>query len=309
MSNSNNLKSPFIAEDAPSMADVLNRLDAIPDLTNTQRRDLKSAIQSLCRILGKPPECVVGNINWLHIRVRRIAPAAHNISKKRLANIKSGVIKALALTACSRERSDWLRPPSSSWQVLLDQIADKHDLWKLTQLSQYCSALDIDPNAVTDDHVIGLQKTLIEETFMNKPDQVAVNAVKTWNRMREEVDSWPNIQLSRPPRKKHPWTIPLDQFPQSFQNDVTRWKLRLGNPDPLDMSGPKKPLRPITVKHRMHQIQQAASAAVLSKHLNVTDVQSLSSLIELDTFKAILRYLMNRFEANQQRQSMAWLWA
>jgi hypothetical protein len=63
MSNSNNLKSPFIAEDAPSMADVLDKLDAATDLTNTQRRDLKSAIQSLCRILGKSPECVVANIN------------------------------------------------------------------------------------------------------------------------------------------------------------------------------------------------------------------------------------------------------
>jgi integrase len=296
MSNTNSLKSPFIADDAPSMADVLDKLDAASDLTKTQRRDLKSAIQSLCRILGKSPECVVANINWLHIRVRRIAPAAHNISKKRLANIKSGVIKALALTGCSRERSDWLRPPSTSWQLLLDQITDKHDLWKLTQLSQYCSALDISPDAVTDGHVIGLQKMLIEETFMNKPDQVAVNAVKTWNRMREEVDNWPNIQLSRPPRKKVPWTISLEQFPQSFQDDVTCWKLRLENPDPLDISGPRKPLRSVTVKHRMHQIQQAASAAVLSKHLNVTDVQSLSSLINLDTFKAILRYLMNRFE-------------
>lgn len=296
MTDTNRFSSPFIAEDIPTMSDVLSQLDSVENLTATQLRDLKSAIQSLCRILGKPPNSVVANINWLHIRVRRVAPAAHNISKKRLANIKSGVLKALAVTGCSRERSDWLRPPSPAWQDLLDKVSDKHDLWKLTQLAQYCSALDIGPDAVSDEHITGLQRTLHEETFMNKPDHVAVNAVKTWNRLRGEIEGWPDIVLSRPPRKKEPWTITLDQFPQPFQDDIARWKLRLEKPDPLDITGPRKPLRPVTVKHRLHQIQQAASAAVLSKHLALANMQSLSLLVDIATFKAILRYLMNRFD-------------
>jgi hypothetical protein len=296
MTNTDAFSSPFIAKDTPTMADVLTSLDAIEKLTDTQRRDRKSAIRSLCRIFGKSPDAVPANINWLHIRVRRIAPAAHKISKKRLANIKSDVLKSLALIGCSRERADWLSKPSQAWQELLEQITDKHDVWRLTQLAQYCSALDIDPDAVTDEHVVGLQKTLNEETFMNKPDHVAVNAVKTWNRLRTGIEGWPEIELSRPPRKKKPWTIPLVQFPQPFQDDISGWKQRLEHPDPLDTSGPRKPLRPVTIKHRLHQIQQAASAAVLSTHLSIADVQSLSNLVEIATFKAILRYLMSRFE-------------
>jgi hypothetical protein len=292
--NTEGYSSPFISQSAPSMALILERIDSLTELTATKRRDLKSAIRSFCKLIGKHPADVVANINWLQVRIRRVAPTAHNISKKRLANIKSDVIKALTRTGCSRDRADWLRTPSPAWQALLDRIPDKHDLWKLTQLAQYCSALAVEPTAIADDHVLGLMKTLEEETFTNKPNQVAVNAVKTWNRLRDEIDGWPDIELSRPPRKREPWTIPLDQFPEQFQADVDKWLNRLAHPDPLDADGPLKPLRPDTIKHRRHQIQQMASALVLADN-DIEAITSLSVLVQVDTFKVGLRQLMTRF--------------
>ena len=293
--NTEDYSSPFISQSAPSMALILERMDDLTELTPTKRRDLKSAIQSFCKLIGKHPTDVVANINWLHIRIRRVAPAAHNISKKRLANIKSDVIKALTLTGCSRDRADWLRTPSPAWQALLDRISDKHDLWKLTQLAQYCSALEVEPTAITDDNVLGLMKTLEEETFTNKPDQVAVNAAKTWNKLRTQIGGWPDIKLSRPPRKREPWTIPLDQFPVSFQEDVERWFDRLLNPDPLNMDGPIKPLSTDTIKTRRNQVQQMATA-VVNSGTPLNDITSLSDLVPIDTFKTGLRFLMNRFD-------------
>ena len=82
--------------------------------------------------------------------------------------------------------------------------------------------------------------------------------------MRREVDGWPDIQLSKLPRKKEPWTFPLEQFPQSFQEDVANWINRLANPDLLDEDAPAKPLRPSTIKHREFQLQEVASALVRS---------------------------------------------
>ncbi|MEC7490568.1 MAG: hypothetical protein VYA17_13385 [Pseudomonadota bacterium] len=60
--------SPFVSQTAPSMALVLERLDELPALTPTKHRDLKSAIRSFCKLIGKEPAGVVANINWLHIR-------------------------------------------------------------------------------------------------------------------------------------------------------------------------------------------------------------------------------------------------
>ena len=288
--------SPFVSQTAPSMALVLERLDELTALTPTKHRDLKSAIRSFCKLIGKEPAGVVANINWLHIRIRRVSPAAHNITRKRLANIKSDVLKAMALTGCSRERSDWLRAPSPAWQALLDSIPDKHGQWKLSQFAQYCSALSVEPGSVTNEHVLGLLKTLIDETFTDKPDQAAVNAVKTWNCLRHQIDGWPDIELARPPRKKVPWTIPLAQFPASFQRDVEKWFTRLANPDPLSEDGPMRPLRPDTINHRRHQIQQM-STALVKTGMPIGEITSLSVLVHIDAFKTGLRYLMSRFDS------------
>ena len=170
----------------------------------------------------------------MHIRLRRVQPAAHDISKKRFANIKADVLKALALSECSRERSAWQRKPSPEWTALLEMITDKHDLWKLSQLAQYCSAVKISPNDVADEHDTAFTEILKEETVADKPDRIAVYAVKTWNRLRKELPGWPDITLSPPPQPREPWTIPLNTFPTSFQEEVAQWFDRLKNPDPLD---------------------------------------------------------------------------
>ena len=286
--------SPFISETTPSMTDILQRIEQLSDQSPTKIRYLKSAIRSLCRLIGKPPAEVPANINWVHNRLRRVQPASHDISKKRVANIKADVLKAMVLTGCSRKRSAWMRKPSPPWQALLDLITDKHDLWKLSQFTQYCSALNIDPHDVSDEYVLEFTETLIEGTFADKPGNIAVDAVKTWNRLRTEIEVWPDIELARPPRKKEPWTTPLAEFPVTFQADVVRWLHRLSDPDPLDASGPMKPLRPATIDHRRHQIQQMASAVVLAGH-DTQEVTSLAYLVELDIFKDGIRQLMSRF--------------
>ena len=294
MPNHKPYASPFVSEATPSMAEVIERIDNLSDLSSTRRRDLKSAVRSFCRLIGKEPSEVPANINWLHVRIRRIHPAAHDISKKRLANIKSDVLKALTLAGCSRSRGDWLRSPSAEWETLLNKVPDKHDRWKLSQFAQYCSALGVEPSAVTDEHVLGLLQALIDETFADKPDQVVLNAVKVWNRLRIQVVGWPEITLARPPRKKEPWTTPLDRFTDSFQEDVNSWLTRLEHPDPFNASGPMKPLRPATVAHRRHQIQQMASALLLTGY-RIENITSLAALVQVEAFKDGLRQLMNRF--------------
>jgi integrase len=284
----------FVDEKALTIASILVEIGMKADLAITKKRDLKSALRSLCRLINKQPEEVPANINWVHIRLRRVHPAAHNITKKRLANIKSGVLKALEITGCSRKRSDWLRKPLPAWQTLLDKIPEKHDRWKLSQLAQYCSALNIVPDEVNDHHILGLLEVLAKETFTDKPDQVAVYAAKTWNCLKDQIDGWPDTELKRPPKRKEPWTTPLEQFLESLQVDIEHWLDRLANPDPLSSDGPFKPLRPVTVKHRRHQIQQMCSALVLAGH-SIEAITSLAYLVDIQNFKDGVRQLMSRF--------------
>ncbi|WP_294610485.1 tyrosine-type recombinase/integrase [uncultured Roseovarius sp.] len=286
--------SPFVSAEAPMFDGVIAQLSSMENLPPTRRRDLKSALNTLARIIGRRPSEIPANINWLHVRVRKIVPAQHNITKKRLANIKSDALKALELTGCSRKRSDWLAPVSQDWSDLLGRIENKHDLWKLTQLAQFCSALSVGPQQVRDQHTLDLLKTLIEESFVNRPEHVVANAIRTWNRLKDQVSDWPEVALSRLPRKKEPWTFHIETFPDAFQSDVNAWLERLRNPDLFDASGPSQPLRPTTIAHRRFQIQEVASALVRSGK-PMTEITSLALLVEMDNLKAALRWMMGRF--------------
>lgn len=294
MTQSNPRTSPFVRSEQMMLSDALEMLDHLANMSPTRRRDLKSALRTLARLIGSPVEAVPANINWLHIRLRRLLPAQHGISKKRFQNIKSDALKALEVTGASRERKDWLQPPSPAWQALLERAPTKHDTWKLTQLAQYCSALRIEPAEIRDSHVLGLLTTLIEESFQNRPEAVAANAVKTWNRLARRIEGWPQVTLTTLPPKKEPWTFPLKAFPQTFQDDVDRWSARLANPDLLDGDGPAKPLRPKTIAHRRFQIREVASALVHTGH-PMEDITDLSVLADLTNLKAALRWMMARF--------------
>jgi hypothetical protein len=287
--------NPFVADDTPMLSNIIAQIDGMTDLHPTRRRDLKSALNTIARLLGREPDRVPANINWLQVRLRIVVPVAHNISEKRLKNIKSDAIKALELTGCSRARSDWQRPPCPAWTALLEKVADQRNRWKLTQLAQYCTALGVAPEALSDEHTRGFLATLIVESFQKLPQKKVANAIWAWNRLRLEVDGWPDIQLSCLPRKKEPWTIPLEQFPQSLQEDVAIWADRLANPDLFDEDAPARPLRPTTIKHRQFQLREVASALVRSG-MPIDEVDSLAVLVDFDNVKQALRWMMGRFE-------------
>lgn len=295
MEDSANVQSPqnpFIDPKAMMMADVLLRLDQT-ELTDTKLRDLKSAVSILCRLIGRAADEVPANINWVFVRLRRVHPAQAGISKKYLSNVKASVIKALELTGASRARADWLRKPSPAWEALLAQVPSQHDVWKLTQLAQYCSALGVVPEAVTSDHLRELLAALEAETFIDKPDAKVNAMVAVWNRLSRDLDAWPRTRLVYP-RRKEIWTFKLDQFPASFGADVDRLMARLSNPDPLTGEGPAKPLRPASLFARRFQIQEMASAVVLSG-VPIEEIVDLASIVQYDRFKNAIRFLMERF--------------
>ena len=287
------LDPALVDAESLTFAGVIGRIKAMVGLSLTRRRDLQSALRTLARMINRDPAEIPANINWLHVRLRRVNPASFDISKKRFSNIKSDALKALELAAASRERADWLAPLSPKWEALWNAIHNKHDRWKLSRFMRYCSALQIGPDQVGDETVLSFRQILREETLTNRPDHAVSQMVKTWNRLRETVPAWPDIELKRPPGKREPWTFPLETFPQNFQEDVDRWCDRLGNPDPFEEGGPVKPLRPVTIKHRRFQIRELASALVHLGH-DRESITSLAYLVGLSNFKDGLRYLMSR---------------
>ena len=133
---------------APSLASVLEALTAA-DLPPRQVADLRSAVRSLCRVLGQPPSEVPADPGVLGRALRRALPAAAGIAPARWANIKSLVLKALAVTGCKVLPGRSLHPLTPAWAALDALLPDKYFRAALSRLMHYCSAQGIEPNEST----------------------------------------------------------------------------------------------------------------------------------------------------------------
>ncbi len=94
--------------------------------------------------------------------------------------------------------------------------------------------------------------------------------------------------------KKIPYSFPLEEFPQSFQDEVAAWRKRVEDPDVLDLDAPARPLRPETVMAHIMGIHRFASALVHRGDLKIGDIVSLRTLMEPERFKSALRFFMER---------------
>src|SRR4051812_31171491 len=100
---------------APSLATVLDIL-AAADLPPRRLGDLRSAVHGLCRVLGRPPGEVPADPGVLGRALNRALPAAAGIAPRRWANIKSLVLKGLALSGCKVLPGRSLHPLTPAWR-------------------------------------------------------------------------------------------------------------------------------------------------------------------------------------------------
>ena len=118
------------------------------DLPPRRVADLCSAVRSLCRVLGKTPGEVPADPGVLGRALRRALPATAGITPARWANIKSLVLKALALTGCRVLPGRSLHPLTPAWAALDALLPTKYFRAALSRLMHYCSAQGIEPDEV-----------------------------------------------------------------------------------------------------------------------------------------------------------------
>ena len=249
-----------------TLADVLSRLAVDPALSPTRRRDLRSAVRGMGRILGVSLDAIPASPRVIRQRLKGLEPAQAGLSPKRFANIKSDVLAALRLVGAVDRPVNRSRPMAPAWDRLWHRIDYQATRWKLGRLFRYCSDHDIEPEEVDDETVLSLRR-LIEDTSMIKDPAGHVRGVIwAWNRCQEEIADWPPRRLSPLQIGPRGWTLPIAKFPASFQADLERWTARLRGDDPFADDALARPLRPATIKHRAFQVRMFASALVLSGH-------------------------------------------
>jgi hypothetical protein len=293
-------KAAFLSAEHPTLADVKRLAEGDKDLSATQRRDLVSALNRLEQLFQMP----LAKLEASPRRARELfaskSPAQLDLSEKTFANIRSLVAKAVERYGRPVSPITKRIAISPSWQNLLDRIRIAYQRQALYRLATYCSVMDIVPEEVTTQTLLGLIEAVEAEEGIKNPKDVLKNTTVNWNRSARTVQGWPQVRLSSP-FKQEPYALPLNSFPLSFQADVEAWKQRMADPDPLDEDAPARALRQTTIEHRMYNFRQFASALVHTGHLPVEAITSLSVLFQPEAFKAALRFFLDRSGKKTQR--------
>jgi hypothetical protein len=290
-------KKKITSETSPkTFAEVIAVIQAMDDISKTRRRDLVSALKSMARFLDTDVALVRANTEWLRQRLRQVHPRQIPVSDKHFQNVKSAVMAALRRTVTNNKRHAAFADMSPEYEALYQTIPDRMVGYKLSRFFRFCSEQSILPANITNDTVEAFEANVVAGTLHREPGKVVREAVLTWNKMRKIVPGWPKQELVRKGGRQ-PWTIPLEQFPAAFLQDVETWLGRLGASDLFDENAPVRPCRPATIKHRRFQIRMMASAIVRSG-VSINDITSLADLVHMDNFRAGMKFMLDRHDGD-----------
>ena len=201
----------FRDPDAPSLATLLEALTTA-DLPPRQVADLRSAVRSLCRVLGQPPSEVPADPGVLGRALRHALPAAAGIAPPRWANIKSLVLKALAVTGCKVLPGRSLHPLTPAWAALDALLPDKYFRAALSRLMHYCSAQGIEPGDVDQAVFDRFGTAIMSDSFIRNQRVAHQTAARLWNRAVATLSGWPRATIVQP-RYAKPYALRLESFP------------------------------------------------------------------------------------------------
>lgn len=294
----------------PTLADVLLRIDVMEE--GTRRRDLRSAVTSFCKAVGKRPEEILVIPHEIRALREAVQPLAIGISKARWANICSGLNKAIALVqdlVPSRNTT----PLLPEWEALLDALP-KSLKRKLSSGARYFSGKGVKPSVVSLDDLLGYCEAIKTNRMRRNAEQAADEFLWAWNRTAPQYPAWPQVHIPRED-KRDTYSLPLETFPPSFAADIDAYIGRLSqgilfdlddeDDDDIDF-GPLRPVRPATVATRQRQLRAAASALVHSG-VNPAEITSIATLVALPNARRILHFMMQRNPDGQSSAGVAQL--
>lgn len=290
----------------PSFAEAKARVATWTDVPETRGRDMISALTTAAKILAKDERLIPCDVGWLNRHLFEQHPAVMGKSTRRFANVVSllrAVLRRLALHA-PEIRGDKDLP--AEWRSLLAAVPEEARRSCLRGFARFCAQSGVSPVAATD---AVLQDFAIHSAATRLGASVASCAgttVAAWNAsVQAKLPGWPDAKLAAP-RKRQPYTLPLTAYPQSFQDDVERFRQRISGTDEQGKrrgrfvfrhagAGPKAPLKPASIKTRLFAIQQAAGILVLLGEAQVEELRALRDLVQpAERVGAVIDWLADR---------------
>ena len=291
MTNIATARNPFTSEDSLTFGDMIARIDADIELDSRQKREIASALRQVPKWLNRLADEVPANAAFLRKALGTFHVHHANISKRRFQNVVSHVRFALKRCGVVLDEQTYLAEFTPEWQALWDHL-DGQTYYRsgLSRFFRFASAQRIAPEEVNQTTLDAFLLALEAEAIIKNPRTQHQTTGRLWNACVESIQGWPQIYIEVP-RYSKAYTLKLEEFPESFLDDVRAYLGRLSHSDLFDLSGPKRALRPKTIALRGMQIRQLA-AALIHDGMELDDITSLAVIVE--HYEVALKWLVSR---------------
>lgn len=274
-----------------TLEDIVGVISRSPDLRETHRRSILSALRVAARCIGRLPSEISAQPAALQKELAAVNYLQSGLSKKRWTTVRSLTLTALRRSGANIMPSRWQHSVfTGAWSELRTGCQSHRHLVGLSRFMNYCAARNIEPNAVDTEIFAEFQQSL-KESLVRKPDLVYGRTCRLWDSAHRVSDAWPVFRTNFTPASKG-YSLDWSTFPESLQKDVEDFLSYGGNRDILsDNYAPS--VSDATTRGRRKSLRQMATALVASgKPLN--EITDLGILVDPQNAKEILRFFLNR---------------
>jgi integrase len=267
---------------------VLDRLAGDPAFSATRKRDARSAVTCLSKLMGQPPAAIPLDLADIRQILDHTEPAWAKISRKRWQNIRSGVTGAIAASG--------LRPMlktadcrlDSAWTRLLAR-APRRIRIRLMRLGRWASLRGIRPQAVDDRTIARFIAEVEAATLVRDLRYMPRMVAKAWNALLARHRASGLRSVTVPAGGRLLRRVPWPQLPAAFRDDADQYLAWASVPDPLAEGARSRALGAQTLRLQRDHIHSAASAAAAAG-VRLERLTSLACLVEPETFRTLLRH-------------------
>jgi integrase len=269
-----------------TLAAMLAVLERSNKVSNTRRRDLRSAVTRVSELLREEPGSTPLDMAAISARLNKINPLAIGMSSKRFANIRSDFVAAAKL--CGVKPVSAGKRWGLEWQRLFKRSSGRRTHFGLSRLAGYASARAIKPCDIKDDVITAFIATVREGSLHRNPDKLHRQVTQIWNETAARLPSFGlqpvTLASFRGPPKRTSWAL----LPRPFRKDVDDYIAWCGGADPFAPEARVRPLASNSLQLRRDQIL-AAVTALVEAGTKPARIRSLADLVTPDNLKNILR--------------------
>jgi integrase len=271
----NNLVKPMAT---PTLGEVADAVLSDKNLPLQKRRDLVAAVHKIGQLIGPGSLTLPANSPLISKALSDTSPAMIGLEPSSFANTKSRIRSALKLAGFDIHPGKHKNDLSPAWEQLRDQLRQPNRWAALSRLAHVASALDVDPEQISDAHMEHLLQTLEANSLHDNPYQAVRQTAKTWNACVCKIPGWRGKNLTIPSRRRKPYTLKLEEFDESLRREVDSYFKSISEPSPFSivaaaLSRPspfagrrsrvtRRPIAKSTMELRRFQLLQYFSALV-----------------------------------------------